>query len=352
VTPAEFPNVAEASDAVAQLNFVDGGGSYACTGGLLNTDPETFVPYLLTANHCFANQPAATSLEAVFQYVRASCNGPEPSPAGFPRTLGSTLLATGEPSDFTLVRLSEDPPDGSVFLGWTTADVAFAGGTVLYRLSHPDGRPQFYTQEQVSATPTPVSCLGVAQGDFIYEKDLVGGTGAGSSGSLLYLENLQVVGQEAGACGTNVEDDCDIVANSTIDGAFRVTYPSVRAWLSPITPGPCTPNATTLCLNGGRFRVTVAWTTNSGGSGAGQGVSLTSDSGYFWFFNSANIEIVVKVLDACAVNGHFWVFAGGLTNVGVVMTITDTETGAQRQYTNPLGTAFQPLQDTSAFDCP
>ncbi len=67
-----------------------------------------------------------------------------------------------------------------------------------------------------------------------------------------------------------------------------------------------------------------------GGSGAGQGVALTSDSGYFWFFNSANIELVVKVLDACTVNDHFWVFAGGLTNVDVVMTITDTETGAQR----------------------
>jgi hypothetical protein len=352
VTAAEFPNVDEASNAVAQLTFVDGGGTYVCTGGLMNAVPSTFVPYLLTANHCFNNQAAATSLEAVWQYVRASCDGPEPSPVGFPRTLGSTLLATGEQSDFTLVQLSEEPPDESVFLGWTTSDVAFAGGTILYRLSHPDGRPQFYTKEQVSDPPTPVTCLGVEQGNYIYEKDLRGGTGGGSSGSLLYLQSLQVVGQEAGACGTNVEDDCDIAANSTIDGAFRVTFPSVQPWLSPGTPGPCTPNATTLCLNGGRFRVNVAWATNSGGSGAGQGVALTTDSGYFWFFNSANIELVVKVLDACAVNDHFWVFAGGLTNVDVVMTITDTETGAQRSYTNPLGTAFAPLQDTSAFDCP
>ncbi len=352
VTPAQFPNVAEASRAVAQLTFVDGNSTYVCTGGLINSDPETLVPYLLTANHCFNNQAAATSLESVFDYVRASCDGPEPSPAGFPRTLGSTLLATGEQSDFTLVQLSEDPPDGSIFLGWTTSDVAFAGGTILYRLSHPDGRPQFYTQEQVSDPPTPVTCLGVDQGNFIYEKDLVGGTGGGSSGSLLYLQNLQVVGQEAGACGTNVDDDCDVTANSTIDGAFRVTFPSVQPWLSPGTPGPCAPNATTLCLNGGRFRVNVAWATNTGASGAGHGVSLTPDSGYFWFFNSANIELVVKVLDACSVNDHFWVFAGGLTNVDVVMTITDTETGAQRSYTNPLGTAFQPLQDTSAFSCP
>ncbi len=352
VTPAEFPNIDDATHAIGQLTFVDGGSAFVCTGGLMNATPETFVPYLLTANHCFSNQPAATSLEAVWDYLRPVCDGPEPSKALFPRTLGSTLLATGETSDFTLVQLSEEPPDGSVFLGWTTAEVAFAGGTILYRLSNPDGRPQFYTKEQVSATPTPVSCAGIPQGDFIYEKDIVGGTGGGSSGSPVYLQSLQVVGQEGGACGTNVEDDCAVFANSTIDGAFRVSFPSLQPWLSPGTPGPCAPNATTLCLNGGRFRVTVAWATNSGASGAGQAVPLTGDSGYFWFFNAANIEIVVKVLDACSVNDYNWVFAGGLTNVDVVMTVTDTESGEEKVYTNPLGTAFVPLQDTSAFSCP
>ena len=94
------------------------------------------------------------------------------------------------------------------------------------------------------------------------------------------------------------------------------------------------------------------WATNTGNTGAGQGVPLTSDSGYFWFFNAANIELVVKVLQACSVNQHFWVFAGGLTNVEVVMTVTDTHTGVQKIYANPLGTAFVPLQDTGAFSCP
>ncbi len=350
VTPAEFPNVADASHAVAQLTFVDAGGTYICTGGLLNSVPETFAPYLLTANHCFDNQPAATSLEAIWNYVRPSCNGPEPSRFGFPRTLGSTLLASGFQSDFTLVQLSQDPPDGSVFLGWTTDEVAFSGGTLLYRLSYPNARPQFFTQERISATPTPVVCAEAAQGDFIYEKDTLGGTGGGSSGSPVYLENLQVVGQLAGACETVENDNCAVVANSTLDGAFRVSFPSLQPWLLPGTG--CTPNATTLCLNDSRFRVKVDWTTKTGANGDGQAVPLTSDSGYFWFFNAANIELVVKVLDACTVNNRYWVFAGGLTNVGVVLTITDTQSGAQRTYTNPLGTAFAPLQDTSAFTCP
>jgi hypothetical protein len=58
-------------------------------------------------------------------------------------------------------------------------------------------------------------------------------------------------------------------------------------------------------------------------------------------------------LNACTLNSRFWVFAGGLTNVRVVMTVTDTQTGTVKTYTNPQGVAFQPIQDTSAFaTCP
>ena len=353
VTPAMFPAIDEARYGVAQLTFVDGGGAFLCTGGLLNTTTESFTPYLLTANHCFDNQAAAASLEAVWQYWRSTCNGPEPPPFGFPRTLGSMLRATGVQSDFTLVELDEDPPDGSLFFGWTTADVTQSNGTTLYRLSHPDGRPQFFTEEEITATPTPVVCGDAPQGPYLYERDVVGGTGGGSSGSLLYLGSLQVVGQLGGACGLDPQDDCASDVNSSIDGAFHVSFEILRAFLAPDPPGPCVPDSTTLCLNGGRFAVQVSFGTNAGQTGLGQAVPLTSDSGYFWFFNAANIELVVKVLQACSFNQHYWVFAGGLTNVEVVMTVTDTGTGEQKIYANPLGMAIPPVQDTRAFaTCP
>ena len=111
-------------------------------------------------------------------------------------------------------------------------------------------------------------------------------------------------------------------------------------------------DATTLCVNNGRFKVETQWTTLQGQSGAGQAVGVTSDTGYFWFFSSNNVETVVKVLVGCSIDSNYWVFAGGLTNVNVVMTVTDTQTGAVRTYTNPQGTAFRPIQDTSAFLCP
>jgi hypothetical protein len=82
-------------------------------------------------------------------------------------------------------------------------------------------------------------------------------------------------------------------------------------------------------------------------------VPLTSDTGYFWFFNSDNVEVVIKVLNGCGLNQRFWVFAGGLTDVKTRILVTDTQTGASKAYLNPQGKAFQPIQDTSAFaTCP
>lgn len=116
----------------------------------------------------------------------------------------------------------------------------------------------------------------------------------------------------------------------------------------------CLPDATTLCLNGSRFQVTTQWHTNDGKSGAGQAVALTNDSGYFWFFGADNVEIVTKVLNACTSPAPmYWVFASGLTNVGVDLTVTDTKTGQTKTYHNPINQPFPAIQDTGAFaTCP
>jgi hypothetical protein len=114
---------------------------------------------------------------------------------------------------------------------------------------------------------------------------------------------------------------------------------------------PAAADDTTLSLQNGRFTVAITWAI-PGESGPGHGVPLVGDSGYFWFFDAANVEVIVKVIDGCGLNQRFWVFAGGLTNVGTTMIVTDTQTGAAKTYRNPLSTPFQPLQDTDAFACP
>ena len=112
---------------------------------------------------------------------------------------------------------------------------------------------------------------------------------------------------------------------------------------------PCVPDANTLCLLDGRFEVTATYDSNVG-SGQATKIEETDDTGLFWFFNQQNIEIVVKALDACQDPfNRFWVFAGGLTNVGVELTVRDSASGEVQRYTNPNETPFQPIQDTDAF---
>lgn len=117
----------------------------------------------------------------------------------------------------------------------------------------------------------------------------------------------------------------------------------------------CVPDVYTLCLNGDRFAVTAAYQqTPSGPSYMAHAVPLTGDTGYFWFFDSNNVELVVKVLNACGEPfNSYWVFAAGLTNLGVSLFVTDLRYNETRSYMNQLGTPFTPIQDTSAFStCP
>ena len=123
----------------------------------------------------------------------------------------------------------------------------------------------------------------------------------------------------------------------------------VQTWSAARQTAPCVADALTLCLNGGRFQVRVNWRVPSQGtSGVGTAVTLTSDTGYFWFFSSTNVELVIKVLDGRGVNGMYWVFYGALSDVAYTITVTDTATGAVRAYSNASGTLAS-VADTSAF---
>jgi hypothetical protein len=123
--------------------------------------------------------------------------------------------------------------------------------------------------------------------------------------------------------------------------------------LSVYQVGTCITNATTLCLVHERFQVDARWRRSADfSSSTATAVPLTLDAGYFWFFGLDNVELVVKGLDACSIDHHFWIFAGGLTNVEVSLTVVDTQTGVVAAYVNQAGEAFRPIQDTAAFNCP
>ena len=112
---------------------------------------------------------------------------------------------------------------------------------------------------------------------------------------------------------------------------------------------PCIQDADTLCL-ANRFEVEIAWQTATH-QGPGQATRLTPDTGTFSFLDPNNLELFVKVLDACGINGHYWVFASGLTNVRIDLRVRDTVTDQERTYVNPLNRPYPPLQQTTDFPC-
>ena len=148
---------------------------------------------------------------------------------------------------------------------------------------------------------------------------------------------------------------CPSVALLTFTiGAFLLrsiaTAEEVRQALSPdLSSGTCSSSATTLCLTDNRFSVAVSWLVASQArSGQGTAVPLSSDTGLFWFFDDSDIELVVKVLDGTSVNGSYWVFYAGLSNVAYTITVTDSKTGRVKSYESQNGT-FASVADTSAF---
>ena len=125
---------------------------------------------------------------------------------------------------------------------------------------------------------------------------------------------------------------------------------ATAATLAPIG-APCVPDAKTLCLVDGRFSVQVSWRTPDASGTGWAAPNPTDTSGNFWFFSADNWEVLAKVIDACAVNDHFWVLAGSATSVEHDLQVIDTRTGQVRVYPNAGGSRPRAVTDDRAFDC-
>lgn len=240
--------VNDAKNAVAHMLFRSGGFYYICSGGLIaDNDSSNSLPLFLTANHCISKGRDAGSLENFFQFEADSCGDTSYCEASlntlrsnFPRTLGASIVSTGRNADYTLLRLAQPAPSGSAFLGWNETPVAFNHGTKLFRISHPQGAPQSYSEHSVDANTT--TCSSWPRGDRIYSHDTLGATEGGSSGSPVVNSNGQVVGQLSGACGTNLNNVCDADSNATVDGAFAAYFGAIEQYLDPDGGPSCTIN--------------------------------------------------------------------------------------------------------------
>ena len=102
------------------------------------------------------------------------------------------------------------------------------------------------------------------------------------------------------------------------------------------SPDACGGDA--VCLQDDRFRVQARFRTDIDEPWRpAQPISSNGDTGMFWFFESGNVELLVKILDGTAVNDHFWLYFGELTDVEYELTVTDTVTGVAHVLANEAG---------------
>ncbi|MBL9148235.1 MAG: hypothetical protein JNM94_06015 [Phycisphaerae bacterium] len=225
-----------AYDATGQMNFVENGSEFVCSGTMLaDFDGETFVPWFLTAYHCFSTQASASSLEVVWFWQTATCDGALPDYNTLPRTVGSKLVATNPTdggNDMTFVRLTGALPPNAAFCGWTTALPGLAKS-----FHHPAGSFKRYaTWDDVSVCIPCGVCADSS--DYQFYNSVLGLTEPGSSGSGIFSYDGKLFGQLFGTC-TDVIGNPPITC-STIDdywhyfGEFEETYPLIDV---PLTVG-------------------------------------------------------------------------------------------------------------------
>ncbi|MGQ1946003.1 T9SS type A sorting domain-containing protein [Geofilum sp. OHC36d9] len=184
--------------AVCLMTYNSGRYSYYCTGALMNNVREDNLPYFLSANHCISTDDEAQSLVVYFNYENSSCDADD---ASMDQSLsGASLRATSSYTDFTLLELSELPPDDykPYYLGWDArSDSRYTSTTCIH---HPEGMaksiaidhdaPEVYTSKILWDDNS--FSAGSTHWEVTYD---VGADGGGSSGSPLFNQDKRVIGQ-------------------------------------------------------------------------------------------------------------------------------------------------------------
>lgn len=218
---------AETALGVGGIGTVDRDEFIFCTASLLvDADPSSAVPYLLTANHCVASSSEAQPLEVYWLYQSATCNGVPPQLSEVPRTLGGAVFLAGNGNffgtDLSLLRLKRNPPSGLTWLGWETAAPAIGAGVVC--IHHPDG-----DFKRISFGELVDSGIGRLRPANRYHEVSwhTGVTEPGSSGSPLFVESTQrIMGQLYGGSSS-----CRNSTATDYYGRFDVSYLSIQQYL-------------------------------------------------------------------------------------------------------------------------
>lgn len=145
------PAYDDAARAVAKMIFtVSDGGSYICTGSLLNNSNSPKRQLFWSAAHCLANQAEADTLQTVWLYSTTQCAGNVSTldPRVTVLTGGANMLFRNASRDTLLLELKRTPPAGVFYQGWNATPIA--NGVEIDDLHHPQGDALKYSRGLVT----------------------------------------------------------------------------------------------------------------------------------------------------------------------------------------------------------
>ncbi len=250
---------------------------------------------------------------------------------------GQSGATSGDPVEVLLAQMPEESyafVDGTPSLYPHLRSYTALRGPIVEVVGHPC-KAWMVDVADCKVEVTPVAAQGQGMADVTAAVAALGGEELQSGGFYSHVVPADSLDQ--------------LLADSRVADVF------IAPAVDPGGPGVPTPQAIAggiLPLGvGHRFRAFLALSSpRATGERATRALS-TRDGGSFWIFDRENPEVFVKVLDGCSVNGHFWVFATGLTDLGLNLIVTDAATNATFGVGNPEGTPFEPTFDIEAFPC-
>ena len=375
------PEAAPYADQVRSVAVYTLNGFFACTGALINNTNQDGRPLFLTANHCSTTFP---NMVVYWNYQMPTCGATSGATLDDSQS-GASLLFSEFSTDVALLELDDmPPPEYNVYYsGWDATGNTPASTVAIHHPSTDEKSISFDNDPANSIDLFEVGSETVWQ---VVDWD-VGTTEPGSSGSPLFDQSSGlIVGTLFGglaACGNDLEDwygkvsaQMQIGTSPFLDpgNTQATTLQGIDATdieggggggggggvelCDQVEPSVCVEDANTFCLDD-RFQIEVKYKDFRGVEGdatvARVGFSdiESSVAGLFYFFEPINWEMLVKVLDGCDINNHYWVFSAATTHVEYMLKVTDTRNGQVRCYDNPLGNAAPAITDTHAFaTCP
>jgi lysyl endopeptidase len=237
------------SRSVAHYQFQRGTGTFVCTGQLVATTQagsDAAQPTFLTAHHCVSTASEAQSAVFYWRYESPSCRSPGSSASGSSLPLsgnhaasqsGASLLATHQPSDFTVLRLAAPVPAQAqaYWSGWDRTEAIPAASVSIH---HPAGH-----EKRIALNTDPLSvsssCIAntAAGTHWRVNNWNLGTTEGGSSGAGLWRsDSKRLIGVLSGgdaSCSFPAGFDCfGRLSSGWTGGGSAATR--VRDWLDPV----------------------------------------------------------------------------------------------------------------------